>query len=519
METKRKSDFEPGADGSQTDQHKRPRVAENGGSLPSSTVNLSIIEKAKAALQKQKDLKEKLERLKQAKSAVGPSRPAPTLPPPLVVMKTSIPPVSAPTLNPLLVPVEAPIEEAFGAHYDPSLGARGSRDRRVRASLRFVEDGKFQKEAEEMRLRAQLGDDYARQVAERHRREAEERAAAADGMDANLVPLGVRVFGSQAGIETKEAEEIIPDVEWWDARILVDRNSYGSVTSGDQAVLRLDRITHYVEHPPLIAPPAEAPLPPPQPLKLTKRELKKLRTQRRLAREAEKQDLIRQGLLEPPKPKVKISNLMRVLGAEAATDPTAIEAEVRRQMAERAAAHEDRNLARMLTPAERREKKLRKLLDVPVNGADGTPNGGATSVALYKVGDLSAPQLKFKVEVNAKENHMTGIALYVPGVFGVVIVEGGSKTLRRYEKLMLRRINWATPTTEAMDVDGNGDGEPNAVDAMNYCHLVWTGVVKAPAFKGKFKTEEARTEATARRLLEEKGVGHYWDLAEAYVPE
>jgi hypothetical protein len=46
-------------------------------------------------------------------------------------------------------------------------------------------------------------------------------------------------------------------------------------------------------------------------------ELKKLRTQRRVAREKEKQELIRQGLLEPPQPKVKISNLMRVLGAEA----------------------------------------------------------------------------------------------------------------------------------------------------------------------------------------------------------
>lgn len=53
------------------------------------------------------------------------------------------------------------------------------------------------------------------------------------------------------------------------------------------------QITHYVEHPVPIQPPAEAPLPPPQPLKLTKRELKKLRTQRRQAREAEKQDLIR----------------------------------------------------------------------------------------------------------------------------------------------------------------------------------------------------------------------------------
>lgn len=36
----------------------------------------------------------------------------------------------------------------------------------------------------------------------------------------------------------------------------------------------------------------------------------------------------RQGLLEPPKPKVKITNLPRVMGVEAAADPTAIEAEV-----------------------------------------------------------------------------------------------------------------------------------------------------------------------------------------------
>lgn len=60
---------------------------------------------------------------------------------------------------------------------------------------------------------------------------------------------------------------------------------------------------------------------------------------------------------------VKISNLHRVLGLESAADPTAIEREVRKQMAERAAAHEDRNLARKLTPAEAREKKMRQMFD------------------------------------------------------------------------------------------------------------------------------------------------------------
>lgn len=91
--------------------------------------------------------------------------------------------------------------------------------------------------------------------------------------------------------------------------------------------------------------------------------MKKLRSQRRQQREKEKQELIRQGLLEPPKPKVKISNMMRVLAEEAAADPTAIEKEVRKAMEERQQAHEDRNLARKLTPAERKDKKLKKLFD------------------------------------------------------------------------------------------------------------------------------------------------------------
>ena len=64
-------------------------------------------------------------------------------------------------------------------------------------------------------------------------------------------------------------------------------------------------------------PPAAPPLCVPRLPTRPRQEVKKLRTQRRIAREKEKQELISQGLLEPPKPKVKISNLMRVLGEEA----------------------------------------------------------------------------------------------------------------------------------------------------------------------------------------------------------
>lgn len=383
--------------------------------------------------------------------------------------------------------------------FDPGLGDRGLKrmERRPRAAFQFVEEGKLQKQAEIGRLRARYGDEAVKQMQERRKAEA---AVAATGEDANLIPLGQR--GAPAAAPKEEPQEPIPEVEWWDARLLADGSTYGSVIDGEPAQLREDRITIYVEHPVLIDPPAEAPPPPPQPLKLTKRELKKLRTQRRIAREKEKQELISQGLLEAPKPKVKISNLMRVLGAEATADPTAIEVEVRKQMAERAMAHEDRNLARMLTPAERREKKLKKLI-----GEEGVE----THVALYKLGDLSNAQLRFKVDVNARENHMTGACLVLADAFCLVVVEGSPKTLRRYEKLMLRRIDWNQGREEEEEEDESG--KPSK--PPNYCHLVWQGVVAKPQFR-KFKSETVHSEAAARKFLTDHRVEHYWDLCAAY---
>jgi len=86
------------------------------------------------------------------------------------------------------------------------------------------------------------------------------------------------------------------------------------------------------------------------PLKITRSERKKLRTQKRTYREKERQELIRQGLLEPPKPKIRISNLMKIMNNITKEEPTAIETKFRREIAERHQAHEDRNMARQLTP-------------------------------------------------------------------------------------------------------------------------------------------------------------------------
>lgn len=259
----------------------------------------------------------------------------------------------------------------------------------------------------------------------------------------------------------------------------------------------------YVEHPRPIDPPAEPAPPPPQPLKLTKKEQKKLRTQRRLAKERDRQEMIRQGLIEPPKPKIKMSNLMKVLSSEATQDPTKIEKEVRAAALEREQAHIDRNIARKLTPQERREKKERKLFE--------DPSILETLVSVYRIDDLSHRQTRFKVDVNAQENRLTGCLVISDGL-SVVVVEGVRKSIKRYGKLMLKRINWAA----AIGDDENGDEDKEA--RLNKCVLVWQGSVAKQNFK-KFLVHECRSDAAARKVFADAGVPHYWDLAVNFSDE
>ena len=102
----------------------------------------------------------------------------------------------------------------------------------------------------------------------------------------------------------------------------------------DQLVEKL-KITNVIEHPIQMKPPTQSDKKIVPTVMLTKKERKKLRRQNRIEALKEEQEKIRLGLLPPPEPKVKISNLMRVLGTEAVQDPTKVEEYVRNQMAKR----------------------------------------------------------------------------------------------------------------------------------------------------------------------------------------
>lgn len=62
-------------------------------------------------------------------------------------------------------------------------------------------------------------------------------------------------------------------------------------------------------------------------------------------------------------------------------------------------------------------------------------------VTVYRVHDLSSPAIKFKVDMNAQQLHLTGRLLLFRDI-NIVIVEGGPKGLKKFRKLMMRRIKW-----------------------------------------------------------------------------
>jgi U4/U6 small nuclear ribonucleoprotein PRP3 len=173
-----------------------------------------------------------------------------------------------------------------------------------------------------------------------------------------------------------------PEVEWWDVPFLPNE-TYDDVESGEAERKIRGRdspITLYIQHPIPIPAPKDRHKVEEKPLMLTKKEMKKMRRQRRAAELREHQDRVRMGLLPPPPPKgtcsislphrvfgiyeflfaVKLSNMMRVLTQEHVSDPTKIEAKVRREMMARKLGHERSNAEHKLTDEARREKAEKK---------------------------------------------------------------------------------------------------------------------------------------------------------------
>lgn len=229
-------------------------------------------------------------------------------------------------------------------YFDPTMGVKIAPVSRRSRPLKFVQPGKYINIANEERAKQQL---------EKLKQEITE---------------SVRKAGMQTEFDV--SDKVIkrvepPAVEWWDAPFLANKTYQDLNDTNELNPDKLDTlVTMYVHHPVVIRPPSEINATPiVRSLMMTKKERKKMRRQRRAEALKDKRDKIRLGLLEPDAPKVKISNLMKVLGEEAIQDPTKVEAKVRKEMELRQKMHDKANEQRKLTPEERRAKIMNKLKD------------------------------------------------------------------------------------------------------------------------------------------------------------
>lgn len=310
-----------------------------------------------------------------------------------------------------------------------------------------------------------------------------------------------------------------PLIEWWDEG-LVDGPSYDAVP--DLARLKIDTndtiVTTYVQHPVPLPPPQEKNAPKPKPMFLTKEEQAKLRRQRRMADHKEQQAKIRLGLEPPPPPKVKKSNLMRVLGEEAVKDPTAVEARVNREIAERAAKHDADNDARKLTKEQRHEKLAAQ------QAADASKG---IHVCVFKVDTLAFGKHRYQIDVNAKQNTLTGICIMSPKL-NLIIVEGGSHSIRNYRKLMMQRIKWTDNAMPQSVREGNQEAEAEWLQnvdengelkdlSLNKCQLIWEGEERSRAFRQWRGLKAAENDGEAKEILARAKMENMWTLAKSML--
>lgn len=295
-----------------------------------------------------------------------------------------------------------------------------------------------------------------------------------------------------------------PATEWWDLPFLDESENYGEGES--EETWKVSECTDLIYVPVVLEPVAERSEPPPMSMMLTQKERKKMKRMKAVEKQKEEQDKVRLGLMQAPEPKMRLSSLMRILGNDAILEPSKMEKKVRKQMAARKDKHEAANKAAELTPEQRREKKHKKLSeDVSVE----------VHVSIYRVGDLSDSKKRFKVDIHAQQYQMTGQAI-VYGNCNVIVVEGGPKNMKKYNKLLMNRINWEEEDLSIEDEDDE-DEEAAAARAKRLekvqkkCVLVWKGIVKERAFR-TFRFEHCRTEADARQIFEEKNCAHYWDM-------
>ncbi|EED21467.1 U4/U6 small nuclear ribonucleoprotein, putative [Talaromyces stipitatus ATCC 10500] len=382
-------------------------------------------------------------------------------------------------------------------YYDDSLHATSKP--RLSKQLVFNQKGKYIAQAAALRRQAQM-------------EEMKKRIASM-----------ARQAGVDEELSLEKAFEVPapPALEWWDEG-LVNGSDYSAIDDPKNIKVDTDDslVTIYIQHPVLLDPPQEKLIPQQKPMYLTAKEQAKLRRQRRMADLKEQQAKIRLGLEPAPPPKVKKSNLMRVLGEEAVKDPTAVEARVNREIAERRQKHESANEERKLTKEQRKEKLAAQQEKDAEKGIH---------VCVFKIDCLANGRHRFKISKNAEQMALTGVCVMHPKL-NLLIVEGGAHSINQYKKLMLNRIDWTENSGPGPQREGgnressaswlNPEDEKGELRDLgsNTCTLLWEGQQKTRAFRKWLGARVCETDSAAKDTLARAKMENFWVLAKTYKP-
>ncbi|KAM7522885.1 hypothetical protein LguiA_012787 [Lonicera macranthoides] len=134
-----------------------------------------------------------------------------------------------------------------------------------------------------------------------------------------------------------------------------------------------------------------------------------------------------------------------------------------------------------------------------------------TIVSVYRINDLSHQELSREIYCRTIGYLLAGYMVGLEDGFTLVVVSGKQKSIDKYKRLMLQRINWAAVKKS----QHTKDEEENKKNEVNKCVLLWEGSAVKPSFIN-FTAYECKTEAEARQVCVDAGVADYWELAVNY---
>lgn len=364
--------------------------------------------------------------------------------------------------------------------------ATGVRSRNPK-QLKFLEKGKYIAQAAALRRQHQL-EEMKKRIALQSRK------------------VGI----SEDPSEKNFAVEAPPEIEWWDEGLVKDPTK--AYTSDLKIDVEDSVITRLEVHPISIAKPEAKVII--KPMYLTPKEQAKMRRQRRMADLKEHQMKVRLGMEAPDPPKVKRGNMMRILGEEAVKDPTAVEARVNKEIAEREQKHKDANEDRKLSKDEKHEK---------LDAKKAADKAKGVILTVYKIDSLANGRHFFKVQKNLEQIGGLGYILSSPK-FSLVLCEAGQRGTQIYKKLLLNRIDW-TENSPSQIREGNKrpqaawlqaeDEAGNLKDlSTNKAQLIFEGEEKGTMFR-KTTVRSVETDKEAMDALERTKMASFWTLAKS----